>query len=271
MIGQPFITEFIDKAKYKTTPHSICLCGEYGCGKHLFIKEICKKLSLKYVDITKQLDSDTISMVSLTTVPTAYVINCRDIQEGRQNVLLKILEEPNEASFLFMVTESMYSLLETVSNRCFKILFVPYNKDTLKKFIPIDVFGNQEYVDKLLEVFRTPGQIQQAMNIDINGADAFTTKIIERLGSTSISNSLKISDSVTFTDEKGKIPYRIFYQFLLTKLHRNIVDNAMNNGVILYNTVIDSYNELTTTNVDKRAHIDKLIYDMWVILQDDKH
>lgn len=76
------------------------------------------------IDIIREM-RDTALSKSYTGRPTFLIVrNTARMQEGAQNAMLKLLEEPPKDVFILLVTENADSLLETIRSRCqiFRVL-----------------------------------------------------------------------------------------------------------------------------------------------------
>lgn len=70
------------------------------------------------VDMIREM-RDTVLSKSYTGRPTFLILrNTARMQEGAQNAMLKLLEEPPEGVYILLVTENVDSLLETIRSRC---------------------------------------------------------------------------------------------------------------------------------------------------------
>jgi len=80
--------------------------------------------------------------------------------ESAQNALLKSLEEPPQAVTFFLLTENIYSLLDTVRSRCKKINLTPFDSNSIKAFLSHRFEGDVDFA-----VNACGGNIGNALNM----------------------------------------------------------------------------------------------------------
>ena len=195
ILFQDNILKLIDSFTIDTLPHSILIKGDVGSGKHMIASYISEKFNLEYVNITNNINLDTINDIYLSNQLTAYVIEVDNLSIKEQNTILKLLEEPSITAFLLLLS-SNNMILTTVENRCYKIKLNTYTKDQLSKFI----FDN---VDLILSIAKTPGQALDLQGEDIAGMYELANKIFQHIRTSNFSNVLSISNKFKF-DEKTK-------------------------------------------------------------------
>ncbi len=69
-----------------------------------------------------------------------------DLNINASNSILKLLEEPKENTFIFLISHQLSSLLPTIRSRCLKIKCPNHNFDTFKKILQnkfIDIENEQ--------------------------------------------------------------------------------------------------------------------------------
>tara|TARA_B100000029_G_scaffold509643_1_gene599295 strand:+ start:184 stop:1161 length:978 start_codon:yes stop_codon:yes gene_type:complete len=126
-----------------------------------------------------------ITFTSKTTyknnIKVVLIDNVEYLNKNSSNALLKVLEEPNENTFFFLVHNSSSKILNTIKSRCieYKIFF---NNNEKKKIIE-QLFG--QYINKELPVsklvntyyFDSPGSIlKYFLDLDTNDLDIFDSK-----------------------------------------------------------------------------------------------
>ena len=134
ILFQDNILKLIDSFTIDTLPHSILIKGAVGSGKHMIASYISEKFNLEYINITNNINLDTINDIYLSNQLTAYVIEVDKLSIKEQNTILKLLEEPSITAFLLLLS-SNNMILTTVENRCYKIKLNTYTKDQLSNFI----------------------------------------------------------------------------------------------------------------------------------------
>lgn len=119
--------------------HAILIDGKKGSGKASFVKEISKKLSgndnLNNPDILlieKESDKKEITVDKIRNIfdfitqtsaisKNKFIIidSACQLNKSASNALLKILEEPRQNNFLFLISHSINKILPTIKSRCF--------------------------------------------------------------------------------------------------------------------------------------------------------
>ena len=150
------------------------------------------------------------------------------------NALLKVIEEPNDKIFFFLIHNSKTKILDTLNSRCIKFNFYLKNEDKLKI---INKISNSDFYNDLNNDFKnnynSPGDIIllynffKNNNIDLKvSIDDFLKLIIEKK---LYKKDLFIKDKLSFFIElyfnkklinfksKGKIYY--LYKYFLVKIH----------------------------------------------------
>ena len=150
------------------------------------------------------------------------------------NALLKVIEEPNDKIFFFLIHNSKTKILDTLNSRCIKFNFYLKNEDKLKI---INKISNSDFYNDLNNDFKnnynSPGDIISLYNflknnnIDLKiSIDDFLKLIIEKK---LYKKDLFIKDKLSFFIElyfnkklidfksKGKI-YNL-YKYFLVKIH----------------------------------------------------
>ena len=77
--------------------------------------------------------------------------NIEDLNVSSINALLKIIEEPNNKIFFFLIHDCKTSLLDTLKSRCIKFNFHLNNEDKIKV---IKKFTNDDFYDDLGDDFK---------------------------------------------------------------------------------------------------------------------
>ena len=150
------------------------------------------------------------------------------------NALLKVIEEPNDKIFFFLIHNSKTKILDTLNSRCIKFNFYLKNEDKLKI---INKISNSDFYNDLNNDFKnnynSPGDIISLYNffknnnIDLKvSIDDFLKLIIEKR---LYKKDLFIKDKLSFFIElyfnkkliyfksKDKIYY--LYKYFLVKIH----------------------------------------------------
>ena len=215
-IGQKKIIDFIISKNIDTLPRTILLLGESGCGKKTIINMISEKIGLGVIDISTNCTLDTIMNIQQRPEPFIYTINLNKISIKEQNIILKFIEEPLKNAFIILTSTNENLILPTVFNRCFIIRFLPYTNEELSMFTDNN---------KILDIAKTPGQIQELLNCDIDGMLELSIKILTKIGIANIPNILTIADKLAFKGEKDKFDINAFSYIFISVIREYIIDN----------------------------------------------
>ena len=263
MVGLESVVNIINNYTLDTLPHSILLNGKEGSGKHVLSDYISDKFNLNLLDITDDLSEDLINNIYRNSSPRLYQIDLRKISEKDQNILLKLLEEPSSNTFIILLTNSLFSVLQTIQNRCFIINIENYTKEQLKCFsedrnIQIDdkYFGN---------VIQTPGDIIKvdSLNIQLDVIEELVNKLINKLNIASYANTLTIVDKLNFKDEYDKIDV----DFFLRLLYINSVIGYCTGDTKLYpfiSIVRSTIDKLSDSRMNRRLLISHMLSQLWL-------
>ena len=150
------------------------------------------------------------------------------------NALLKVIEEPNDKIFFFLIHNSKTKILDTLNSRCIKFNFYLKNEDKLKI---INKISNSDFYNDLNNDFKnnynSPGDIISLYNffknnnIDLKvSIDDFLKLIIEKR---LYKKDLFIKDKLSFFIElyfnkkliyfKSKDKIYNLYRYFLVKIH----------------------------------------------------
>ena len=150
------------------------------------------------------------------------------------NALLKVIEEPNDKIFFFLIHNSKTKILDTLNSRCIKFNFYLKNEDKLKI---INKISNSDFYNDLNNDFKnnynSPGDIISLYNffknnnIDLKvSIDDFLKLIIEKR---LYKKDLFIKDKLSFFIElyfnkkliyfKSKDKIYNLYKYFLVKIH----------------------------------------------------
>lgn len=256
IVNQDRILDYINSKSIDTLPKTILLEGKSGSGRHTIAKYIADKFNLIINDISECITLDTINEAYLKIEPYLYIIDCNKLSNKNENTLLKFLEEPLKNSFIILITENKYSLINTIVNRCFLITLKPYSKECLKSFIT-----NTEYTDEILGICETPGDVITLQNYDISALFDFCIKIFDKIHIASYANTLSISDKIAFKSEKDKYDVNIFWRILLKVSYVRVVNN-LPNSIKQYELTNKFFNRLVIRNIDKKYLLEQYLINL---------
>lgn len=261
---QEKVLSTIDKFDLDTLPRTVLLEGQKGSGRHMIINHVARKFNLIINDITDNLTLDTINDIMLSTEPRLYLIDTSKITEKQENIILKFLEEPLKNSYVFLISLTSTKLLDTIYNRCFKLVLHNYSQEELKQFIPITVTNP----DLLLALAKTPGDIQLLQSYDLNNMFNLADKIINQIYRANYGNILKLSNSVAFKDEKDKYDVDIFFRLIEYISYKLVVDNKDYIYMNIYNLVNEYLNRFSIKNIDKKYVFERFLFELKELTSD---
>ena len=190
------------------------------------------------------------------------------------NALLKILEEPKNNTFFFLISHQPSLLLPTIKSRCLNINFTPHNFSNFKSIILSKQILDDEIIKFLFDI--TNGAPGIAYEYDFNEIlDIFERLIISITDSNvfSVENNYLVEKFSNFDNEKFKI-YISIIKFILITLNKikfgiNINDIFLSTKIKKIQSVsndisvdyinkkldylIKNENDLFTFNLDKKV------------------
>jgi len=256
MIGQRKLIDKLNTLTLDTLPHSLILVGDAGCGKHTYLNEVVNKLQLEFEDVSELLDDEKILGIQQRSIPTLYLINSDLIKERDQNVILKLLEEPTDFSYICIICSSINGLLPTITNRCYVWNFESYSEEELKNFTNLigDDFKNT------IKILNTPGKLL-AMPTGISKYFADADLIFRFINKAIISNILILPDKLSYKlDDTSKIYFDIFIKILNAQALQCYMRKEINlNAMLLTSRLV---NDSTIFNIDKKKLYEKYLVDL---------
>ena len=256
IIGQDKIINFIDKRNIDTLPRTLMLEGKEGSGRHSICNYISNKYNIYTQDITSLLSFDLLEDIYGRVEPYLYIIDADSITLKQENVILKFLEEPLKNSFIVVLTQNRYNIIETVRNRCFLISLKPYSRDILSSFIK-----NKENENILLTICETPGDLIKMESYAIKDMLDLCIKILENINKASIPNSLSLVKYLSFKDEKDKYDFNIFMK-ALRYIAKKRVEYDEENCFNQYLIINEYINRSKVKNVDKKYLFEDLLLSL---------
>lgn len=267
IIGQDKLINKINSTNIDDWPSSTILLGDVGCGKHTVLNYITNRYNLKQIELTKNLNQESIEAAYQRVEPCLYYFDAKLLSEKQQNMLLKFIEEPLSGSFIVILCDNRSRLLPTVLNRCQVLEFEAYNTETLSKFIDAD-YPHSDYV---LELSTTPGQVKLFQSSNANAMKELADKMFDKMSTASFSNTLSISSKIAFKGEKDKFDAQLFIKVLNNSLLRKIQisDNPL--YYEMFNIVQELVYKSKLINVDMRYLFDSFLCKLWRCSRNDRY
>lgn len=250
MIGQEKLLNKLKDYSLDTFPRSVLLEGKRGCGKHLFCKEISKKLNLELVDITKNLTLEYINEIYINPIPKIYLIDVSLISIKEQNIILKFVEEPLKNSYILLLCENENQVIATLKNRCQKWIFENYKDFELSSFAP----GPLD--DYYFKIFDTPGKLLSIGGVDLKAYEELSVKMVDKLKVASLPNTLSISEKIAFKNEKDKLNFQIFIDIMCFYFNKS--DNLS-----ILNEIKNYRKNSLTPQVNQKMLFENLLINLW--------
>ena len=215
---------------------------------------------------------------TLNDLPKFIIIDSADdLNINASNSLLKILEEPKNKTYIFLVSHQLSSLLPTIRSRCLKFVFKNHSFETFKMILKdkIDI-DNEESLKFFFDISNaSPGIALRLQDEEIYHLyDDILNSLIENepLSQHNIDLSTKISK---FDNDKFKI-FLSLLKFILINLNKiklgiNILEQYLSKNLVLLENVskkisktiifqrleylINNENDLFAYNLDKKYFI----------------
>lgn len=153
IIGQDIPKKILTNIiKTNKIPSSFLFYGKEGIGKLLMAKEFGKEINeykdndfkkdiyifedKKSIGIEKIRKIKELSFISPERNYKVIIINdAHNLTQEASNSFLKVLEEPSKRTIFILITQYPEKLQETIISRCFKIHFMPIDRDSIKNFL----------------------------------------------------------------------------------------------------------------------------------------
>ena len=218
--GQEKLFNEIDMFTEDNLPHSILLIGEEGSGKHSVCEYISDRFNLDLFDVSEGLSDSFIDEINQSQTKSLYLINIDKISPSKQNVILKLFEEPSQYAYIIIISSIKERVLDTILSRSYLLQMSLFSRDFLREYVT-----NSE-VDYILDVCSTPGQVQVANRTDMNKLRDVCVNLLDRIQDAPLFNVLSILNKINFSDEYNKFDLLLFIRVLNHECVRrsNILD-----------------------------------------------
>ena len=273
MFGLNDLKSKFSKYMLDTLPHSIVLLGKRGSGKHSLATYIAERVGLSYLDVTDLIDEEYIFNIYRCPTPYVYVIDLDGLGDGdkKQNVLLKLFEEPSPTAFVILLSNSKATVLPALLNRGAVFTIPPYSEDELAAFAKESNIDVEK--DYLRTILLTPGDVKRfySNNVDAKAAKELIDKIIDKMPAASYGNTLTIADKLNYKDEYDKIDLDFFFRCLLFSLFQKYVQQNDEISLKLYYFVDEVYTKLNKdSRLNKQITMRNTLSRMWEIAHTTK-
>lgn len=201
-----------------TLPHTISIIGERGSGRHTLLQDMVQTFEIECENITEAISLDKINEIILSNTLRFYLIEIDKISIKTQNSLLKLLEEPSDTNYIVIMADNPDSMLSTIYNRCFSIELQPYTRDQLLTFTTDSA---------ILEVARTPGQIIDLSNGELDMMKSLCKKIFTCIKSANYANCLVLPTKLSYKEGEKGFDCDIFFRVLLAESSKESFERYM--------------------------------------------
>lgn len=258
ILGQEKLLSKINSYTYQTYPKSVILLGAFGSGKHLMSSYIADRFKLELIDITEQISQEFINNISARVTPSLYVIDASKIDDRKQNMILKFLEEPSEYSFIIILAEDRVNLLPTIMNRCIIFEVEQYSRSVLEQFV-------DSSVDKelALSVCPTPGQLKALTLVNLSDLHVLCTKMVQKTSIASYPNTLSISDKLNYKDEFNKFDVELFFNMLTHVMLNEFKTTNDKKILILYNITVEYVKKMRNKRLNRKHLVENYLSALW--------
>lgn len=245
-------------------PHTLMLLGESGSGRHTIYQHIVNKFNLKSIDLTEILNTSSTDQfntfvfnnIITSKEPIIYLIDFDKInsrKELKQNNILKLIEEPQNNTYLVLFANNSHSVLGTIYNRCQVWKMPTYSKVDLYEFTD-DI--------NILEVATTPGQVVKLLSINVKSMSEYAQLVISKAAESNFNNVLSISNKLAFKQEEDKYDVDLFIKFLLHFAKVNVLNKYNKRNYYIFECTKALYNSYYSSNSDSRMLFDNYLTNL---------
>ena len=256
IIGQERLIKKLTSYSYQTLPKTLLLIGEHGCGKQKMAEFIAAHFDIELINIEPNVEADTLIEYYQSPARALYVIDLTAFSERAQNRILKFIEEPSPTSNILLLTDSEVSVIPTVLNRCIKLYFDTYSEEELEKY--------KKFNNKLIyKLCRTPGQLDEVDNTNIDDLVNFCNKFIDRIDKASYANALKVSTELNYKEDYNKFNLNLFFNTVLYCAQAKYREIADKKYLIIYNITNKYITLISNKTLVKENVVLSYLTDIW--------
>ena len=245
-------------------PQFVIVAGPKGSGKTLFITETCKyKLNCEPIEISS---IDDVRKICETAVdiqqPKAYILGSFDnINFRTKEAILKLCEETPKHIYIFIETQSLSNVKQTLLSRAFIFNLEPYSIEELKRYCLTLENVTEAECESLISTFNTPGNIQRALNLGVSGFISFCDKVVSFISEAPFANTLKISNSLKLKADGAGYDLDLF----LNAVSRRALLAKDNIGVDLAYNLIKACSNISTILAQTPTVNKQMLFDSWLM------
>ena len=261
---------FNDMVVTNSFPRFTIIEGVDGSGKDMMVREIKWMMKCEMAEMSNAVDSvrDAMTQAYKTTLPMLfYFRNADTMSQAARNALLKVTEEPPNNAYFILTVINSDSLTDTIKSRANIFHMQSYTSYELNEYLAKYDDGFSKKV--ACWVCETPGEIEL---LYANGAEKlydFVEKVMNNVAEVSISNAMKIADSIAFSDtDENKFDLALFWKAVihyycneLTEKIKDISVEELRAKARIVMSTKECVNMITTSkNINKRN-----VFDIWIL------
>ncbi len=240
--------------------------------------KITNNISIDQIRSLKKFNSTSSSIRDLDKF--IIVDSADDLNLNAANSFLKTLEEPNNNSFIFLISHQLSSLIPTIRSRCQKIKLQSHLYDDFKKILSssIEVKDNDQ-IRFIYDLTRgSPGSAISLYNDDIFNHLNQTIKSLYNKGLNS--DIINLSNSLSNMENEKFKNYLSILKSLLIIIHKVKINKDLKNSLtseyfkniqnlssyLSFQNIVDRFDflsknekDLFTYNLDKKLFIQKFM------------
>lgn len=231
-------------------PHALILEGPYGGGRHLISNLIAEKLDIEEVeDITDNISRELIDDIYLSPTQKVLIIDGSKISKANQQKILKLIEEPPVNSYIIIICENKWQVLETVRNRCFIKKLDTYTQAELSNF------GSLPHI-----IANTPGKQLEWSSENLLEIENICNNILAYINTVNYPNLLSISSRFKYTDKDEGYSFSLFLELL-----KRSTLKAYQEGLVPFSIVLitqEFVRDCYLPNVNKKNLLEAYLTDI---------
>ena len=258
MIGQENFIKKLNKYDLSAFPHSALLLGDKGAGHLDVCNYLGERFNISVYDISEMITTEFINQIYLNTDPAIYTVDINKITEKEQNVLLKLLEEPNQLTYLILYGESTYNVLETIINRSYIFNMDRFTREQLEPLVT-----NLDDKELILKLCSTPGQIEIANHTNMSDLSELCRTMMTSMCKANLANALTITNKINFKDEYDKFDLDMFI-----KVYSNELNDYKSEHKMEILSILTEFKRYINFMNDKKKYFDNFILKLWGIYRD---
>ncbi len=249
---------------------------------HPNIKILSREIDPKNNKIKKNISIDQIRKLKKFIYDTSFTDNLMkiviidsadDLNLSSANSFLKTLEEPNENTFIFLITHQLSSLLPTVRSRCLKVKFDSHNfsnfsnilsklikeidSDEMKFLFELTIgspgIAHHIYDDNILDIFDLT--LKCLISDEMNNDNIELTNILSKFDNEKFKNYLFILKTILILLNKIKINNYDSNRYLSNNFNKiKLISSqiSIKNIINRLNFITNNEKDLFTYNLDKK-------------------